>query len=296
MKIGTKINILLALVFIGGVFTSGAVLSDVLQQKAQNEVTSKALILMQVANSVRQYTNDYVNPLLEPRLEQVQQFIPETIPTFSARLVFEILRKNQEYKNFIYKDATLNPTNLNDKADNFEAKLVQQFRQEPDLKTLSGFRNMSGNKLFYSARPFIVEEQKCLRCHSNPDQAPKSQIETYGNKNGFGWNLNEIVASQIIYVPAEDIFNSANQSFLVVMGVLILVFSVVTVVMNFLLRKTVLQRIKKISIAAEEVSTGNMNIEFERHSSDEIGILGTSFNRMKRSLEIALDLLNQTKS
>ena len=155
-----------------------------------------------------------VQPLLLPILDTQEKFIPESIPSFSLREMFEILRKNQKYNNIIYKDATLNPVNLRDQADEFEANIVQRFRQESELKDLSGFRTIYGESLFYTARPFRVQKQTCLRCHSTPEAAPKSQIATYGREHGFGWKLNEIIATQIVYVPAKEILANAQRSFL----------------------------------------------------------------------------------
>jgi HAMP domain-containing protein len=293
MKIETKVNIILAIVFIGGILISGTALSNVLQKKAENEVTSKAQILMQVANSVRQYTNDQVQPLLLPKLDTQEQFIPESIPTYSARQVFELFRKNKDYANFIYKDATLNPTNVRrDKADDFESDIVKRFRQDTGLKTLSGFRSISGEKLFYSARPFKIEEQSCLRCHSTPEAAPKSQLVTYGREHGFGWKLNEIVATQIVYVPSEDIFQAAHRSLYLIVGVFGIIFTAIVIVINWLLSKIVLRRIKRISAVAEQVSVGDMDADFGKQPKDEIGALAEAFNRMKYSLEIALNMLN----
>ena len=89
MKIGTKVNIILMIVFIGGILISGTVFSSVLQQKAESEVRDKGLILIQIANSVRKYTNDNVQPLLLPKVDTQEQFIPESIPSYSVREVFE---------------------------------------------------------------------------------------------------------------------------------------------------------------------------------------------------------------
>jgi HAMP domain-containing protein len=293
MKIGTKVNLILIIVFLAGILITGTALSNVLQKKAQDEVTSQALILMQVANSVRNYTNDRVQPLLLPKVDTQEQFIPESIPAFATREVFEYLRKNKEYAKFIYKDAALNPTNLRDKADKFEAEIVQRFRQELNLNTISGFRNISGQQLFYTARPVRIEEQTCLRCHSTPDQAPKSQLATYGRENGFGWKLNEIVAAQMVYVPAGEILRNANQSSVLILGILGIIFTAIVLVMNQLLTKIVLQRIQKIAVVAEQVSVGDMNANFGKQPKDEIGALAEAFNRMKYSLEIALNMLNK---
>lgn len=292
MKINTKVNLILVIVFIGGIFISGTALAKVLEQKTESEVANKAVMLMQMTNSIRQYTNEKVQPLLLPKVETSEEFIPESIPSFSLREVFAIFRKNKDYANFIYKDAATNPTNLRDKADNFEAKIVQEFRQNPGLNEKFGFRTISGEKLFYTARPFKIEHESCLRCHSTPEQAPKSQLKTYGRDNGFNWKLNDIVATQIVYVPAEDIFNQANRSFLIVLSVLGAIFTVTVVIINLLLKKTVLKRIKSIATVAEKVSVGDMNANFGRQDKDEIGALAEAFNRMKYSLEIALNMLN----
>jgi HAMP domain-containing protein len=294
MKINTKVNFILIIVFIGGILVSGTVLSGVLEQKAENEVTSKAVMLMQMTNSIRNYTNDKVHPLLLPINETSQKFIPESIPSYSVREIFEIFRQSKDYADFIYKDATLNPTNLRDKADDFESNIVKEFRSSPSLTEKSGFRTVSGEKLFYAAQPLKIKDQSCLRCHSTPDAAPKNQLATYGSNNGFNWKLNEIIATQIVYVPAQAIFDQAFRSFLLVLFVLVVIFALTILVINVLLKKTVLRRIKNISLVAEQVSVGDMNANFAKQGKDEIGALAEAFNRMKYSLEIALNMLNKS--
>lgn len=296
MKIGTKVNLILVIVFLAGLLISGTALANVLGQKAENEVSEKALVLMQVSSSIRKYTNERVHPLLLPKLDTQEQFIPESIPAFSVREVFEIFRKNKDYANFLYKDATLKPTNLRDKADDFETRLVKQFQKNANLTALSGYRTMSGEKLFYTAKPLKIVDATCLNCHSTPDRAPKSQIVTYGSTNGFGWNLNEIVAAQVIYVPAANVLQNATRFFVLIIGVIAVIFSAIVFVMNLLLRKTVLQRIKKIATVAEKVSVGDMDASFGKQQKDEIGALAEAFNRMKYSLEIALNMLSSNSN
>ena len=288
-----KFNLLLIVVFIISIVISGTALSSLLERRAQNEVAAKALVLIKTMNSVRKYTQDRINPLLAPRLESETVFIPETVPAFSATEVFENLRKNEEYKNFLYKEATLNPTNLRDKADSFETQIVERFRNNPKLQEIADFRSLPEGTVFYIARPLAIADKNCLRCHSSPDQAPKSQITTYGANNGFNWKLNEIVAAQIISVPSEQVFNSAHQTWVWIMGLLIAIFAIVVILINFLIKKAVIERIRKIEKTAQKVSTGDMNVNFDEDYKDEIGGLASAFNRMKYSLQIAIDMLNQ---
>lgn len=292
LKVGTKFNLILTLVFISGILLSGAALSRVLEQKAQDEVTSSALILIQTMNSVRNYTSERVNPLLQPRLNTEPVFIPETVPAYSAIEIFEDIRKNESYKNFFYKEATLNPTNLRDKADKFETELVERFRHKSD-KELSGFRNLPEGNMFYIARPLAIKKESCLQCHSIPAVAPKSLITTYGTEHGFGWKLNQIIATQIVYVPADKVFESARQSLSLFMGILISIFAIVVLLINLVLKQTVIEPIRKMAKMAYEVSTGKISSDFAQNSNDEIGALAAALNRMKSSLEIAMKLLNQ---
>lgn len=97
----------------------------------------------------------------------------------------------------------------------------------------------------------------------------------------------------MISVPSDEVFASARQSLSLVMGILVGIFAIVVLCLNFFLKRAVIQPIKKISRVAQQVSTGDMAADFEQTSSDEIGVLAASFNRMKSSLEIAMKLLNQ---
>ncbi|BAZ40708.1 sensor protein [Calothrix sp. NIES-4101] len=294
-KINAKFNSLLMIAFLAGIILSGITLSNVLYQRAQYEISIQAELLMQTMNSLRFYTQDQVNPLLRPKLATSPNFIPQAIPTFSVREVSRYLSKNEAYKEFHYKDATLNPTNPLDQADDFETKLVNQFQSQPEKLELSGFRSDETGKRFYTARPFVIKQTKCLDCHSRPEIAPKSLIAKYGER-GFGWKLNDIVAAQIVYVPYEEVFDKARQAFFKSISVVIAIFLAVTLLINFLLKKVVIVRIRKIANTANAISTGDMSSHFQEDSKDEIGLLAIAFERMRASLLIAMDLLNQNQS
>lgn len=291
LKLSRKFNILLLSIFLGAVILSGVAFSAILNRQAEQQVTAKANLLLKTMLSVRQYTLTQVNPQLASRLETESEFLPQTVPGYSAREVMEGLRKDPEYTDFFYKEATLNPTNLRDKADGFETELVEQFRGDNNLKELTGYRSSPAGDLFYIARPIQIKEESCLRCHTTPQMAPKSQLITYGSTNGFGWKLNEIIGAQVISVPASGVIESARKAFLLFMGIVTGAFALVLLVMNLLLKRAIIQPIDRIAKVANEVSMGNMEAEFEQESGDEIGKLAAAFNRMKTSLVMAMNML-----
>ncbi|AGY59245.1 c-type heme family protein [Gloeobacter kilaueensis] len=293
LNLSLKFSLILLLIFSIGLVASGTLLSLLLEQRAQDEVTAKTRVLLQTMNSVRNYTSNHIKPLLLAQAVSEPVFIPEVIPAYSATEVFENLRTNDEYRSFLYKEAALNPTNLRDKADGFETTIVERFRNEPDTKELTGFRDLPGGDVFYVARPLTVSSPSCLQCHSTPAAAPKSMLTTYGSDNGFGWKLHEVVAAQVISVPVEEVYANSRRSLALVMAMLAAVFVVLLWVVNWLLKRSVIRRIGRMAVTADAVSTGQMQANFSEDSTDEIGTLATAFNRMKASLEIALKLLSQ---
>jgi HAMP domain-containing protein len=292
-KLGMKLNLILMVVFFVVVIVNGLILSHVLQRNAEREVTNKALVLIETMDSVRDYTRLQINPELAERLETEDQFLPQTVPGYSAREVFEYLQDREAYDDFFYKEATLNPTNLRDKADRFETGLVEQFRKDPDLTDQSGFRSLPSGDLYYVARPIVIKQESCLRCHSTPEAAPKSQLATYGRETGFGWKLNEIVGAQIISVPAGQVLANARQLQLVVIGILTLGFLIAVAALNLFLKVAVVAPIKEMATWSRDVSVGNLNTDYEHDANDEIGILAASMNRLKVSMEMAMNMLKQ---
>ncbi len=290
LKLGLKLNILLAIIVLFLTIVSGVILSRVLQGYAEQVIVDQASILIETMNSIRNYTSTQIYPELSSRLETEEVFLPQTIPAYSAREVFEHLRSDEQYSQFFYKEATLNPTNVRDKADKFETEIVNSFIENPEEQR-QGFRSIPGGEIFYIARPLRIEKETCLRCHGDPKDAPASQIASYGSDNGYGWKMNEIVAAQIISVPSSQVFNAARQLRNLVIGKILIFLFLASILLNLFLKLTVTDPLKKMSYSSKQLSMGDMDMEFEQKTNDEIGILAASLNRLKVSLKMAMDML-----
>lgn len=294
LTIASQFTLLLSLIFIGGIALGGLVLSQVLEQKASQEMSDRGQIVMQMVNAVSSYTTHNVAPLIAQVGDPQTDFIPETIPSLAAKKVFNTLKQDWKYKDFTYKAATLNPTNLADGADRFEAKLIEQFSSDRSIKTLSGFRN-STQRLFYSAQPLVVTDTSCLKCHSSPSIAPKSHIELYGTQNGYGWKLNQIVGTRMIYIPASDVFFNARKALFVFINVFIGIFALALISINYLLKWRVIQPLKPMANLAQIISLDTVSAAevraLERDGlskiatrTDELGQLGRVFQKMVRQV------------
>ncbi|HEY1335393.1 MAG TPA: DUF3365 domain-containing protein [Myxococcaceae bacterium] len=288
MGLRLKFNMVLILVFALGLVASGYVSKRILEANAQEEVTRNAELMMGAALAVRGYTSKQVKPQLE--LQLMRAFLPQSVPAYAATEMFNTLR--QQHPEYTYKEATLNPTNPRDRAVEWEADIVQQFRNNPTQPEIRGTRDTPTGRALYLAKPLKISDPGCLPCHDTPDTAPKSMVAHYGNANGFGWKLGETVGAQIISVPMSVPLAKADQAFRTFMTSLVGVFLLAFIVLNVVLSLLVIRPIVRMSRAADEVSTGNFDVpEFSVGSRDEIGVLATSFNRLRRSLEKAMKLL-----
>jgi methyl-accepting chemotaxis protein len=289
MGLRLKFNIVLAVVFGAGMAVSAWVSHELLQRNAKQEVLRNAGLMMEAALSIRGYTVSQVKPHLESQLAET--FLPQTVPAFAATETFNSLRK--KYPDFSYKEATLNPTNPRDRAVDWEADVVNAFRNDAAQTELTGERDTPTGRMLYIARPIQIKDPACLACHSVPAAAPASMIKLYGEGNGFGWKHMEVIGAQVVSVPMSLPVKNANDAFMVFMGSLAAIFVVTFVVLNVMLSLMIIRPIARMSASADRISQGDFNVPEFGKGRDEISVLGTSFNRMRRSLQKALKLIEK---
>ena len=288
MGLRLKFNLVLVVVFLVGLGVSAYVSYGLLVRNAREEVMRNAGLMMETALAIRGYTVSQVRPHLEMQLMRV--FLPQSVPAYAATEMFNELRKTRT--DYFYKEATLNPTNPRNRATDWEADLVNQFRNKPQIKELVGERDTPTGPTLYIARPIQISNPACLACHSTPDAAPATMLKLYGPANGFGWKVNEIVGAQVVSVPMSLPLRNAQTAFYTFMVSLVAVFVVVFVALNVMLSWMIVRPIAQMSHAADQVSTGNFEIaELPESGKDEIALLGRAFNRMRRSLQKAMQMI-----
>ncbi len=141
----------------------------------------------------------------------------------------------------------------------------------------------------------IVAKERCMICHSTPEKAPSELIERYGKKNGFGRKVGEVIGTLTVSVPASVVMDTASKNTLIFIVIVILFFVILTLIINFLFGKVILQPINKLSEVANQISVGELNAEIDVSGEDEIGNLAKSFERMRTSIKIAFDRIKRKK-
>lgn len=289
MRLLLKFSALFALVYGIGVAIIGGLTYRMLQDGARDQVLAQAQLMMQAMSSIRKYTSVQLLPLLESEEKRTNTFLPQTVPGYAATENFAYLRT--QFPDYSYKEATLNPTNLRDRAVDWEADIVNAFRNDPNLKHFSGERESAVGRSLFFAQP-IRATQACLPCHSVPEAAPPAMIAKYGSANGFGWKENEVVAAQVISLPLSVPLEIARTEFRTVLLYLGIIFLASLAVLNAVLYFTIAKPAARLADMANRISLGELDVpELPVKGRDEIADLAEAFNRMRRSLVTAMKMI-----
>ncbi len=290
MKLKAKFNAVILAIFSVGLLVTGYLSDAILNANAHKDAVERATLVMDAAAAMQAYTQAEVAPLLVPHMGE--KFLPQSVSAYAA--IQALNRMGGSDSDYIYKAAVLNPTNSRDKAFEWEADVVEEFRAKPGATRIVGVRPTTRGDSLYLARPITITDNACLACHGDPANAPKTLVTKYGPANGFGWKLNEIIGAQIVSVPLSGALEEARLAFVVFMGLLLVMFATFIIVLNAMLKSVVIRPVTIMSEIADQVSKGDLDVPaFDVSGKDEVATLAGSFNRMRRSVEKAMRMLDK---
>jgi HAMP domain-containing protein len=287
MSLVVRINAVLVFGFVLAGLAVGALCSTLLHADAQREVLATASLMLDSALASRAYTANEIDPLLAAQMQS--RFLPQSIPYYAATQNFLSLR--ERHPDFYYKEATLNPSNPRDRATDWEADIIEQFRNSPAVTQLQGERETPVGRSLYLARP-IRAQTECLGCHGLASAAPAALIERYGHDNGFGWQPNEVIGAQIVSAPLANASANAARLLRRIMTGIAAVFVLLLAGIDLAVYGMVVRPLRRMTRLADAVSLGqNTGEAFDSGEGGEIGTLAVAFDRMRKSLEKAIKLI-----
>lgn len=294
-----QFNLILVIVFLISIVTTGAFLSTWLYGEVERNMDRQVMLLLNLMQSNRDYTSDHVKARLMEHEPDPDYFVPELVPSYAAHQTFEDFASQDLGTELIYKEATINPTNLRDRADKYEEHLIHTFQTTQTMQ-LSGYRpwpsdEHPGQRMYYVSRPLVVDRDSCLVCHGAPSAAPQAMIDMYGDRNGFNWELGEVIAAQTVYIPSQNLVRQTLGELGRWMPINLGVFVGLALLVNQLLKRTIIRPIMQITSVARRLSEPNqdqptLGQRYGPHLSplgnrrDELGHLARSFQYMLQVL------------
>lgn len=251
MLLRLKFNLILLGIFVLSTLGAGLYYQHTLEREALNDVRRSSDILMSTAMAIRDYTTQQV----KPHLDQLNnpRFLPQTVPAFAA--TDTLRRLNERFPGYEYREAVLNPTNPRDRANALEENLISQFRSKPTQTELHGVYGEGLQQTHYVARAIRITQGQCLNCHGSPSTAPASMLTMYGDQQGFGWKMNEIVGVQLVKIPMLYPLEKSRQSFNHFMASLLAIFGLMFIGLNIGLSLFVIEPVTRTHARLEDLAT-----------------------------------------
>ena len=228
MNLLVRINLVLALAFALAALAVGWACSAMLQENAKQETLREAGLMMDSALSMRAYTSAEIVPLLNAQMQK--EFLPQSVPSYAATQNF--LHLHEKHPEYAYKEATLNPTNLQDRAMDWESDLIQQFRNDEH-------HTRDRRRARHAHRQVAVPgaaHPRGGRVPGVPQRAGggagDAASQRYGSNNGFGWQVHEIIGAQVVSVPLATATANASRIFRSVMSSIAAILVVTLLIVN----------------------------------------------------------------
>lgn len=283
LSLRLKFIVVVSLCLLIAMTTSIWYLGNVQAKAFEQEARHRSEIVANFGEANRKFVSKHLRPAVE---RYTQDFVLEAMSaTYSTRTIFEYF--NEILPQYLYRQPTLNPLNPIDQADEYDRQIIQAFQSDRSLKEITGYRSLNNQEKFYVAKPIQVEAS-CLKCHLSPETAPAKLVQKYGRKNGYGWQVGDIISTLMIEVPTQDL--RANQVQLT--RTVLVTFACLAVILIGLIYtlfdRLVNQRLQKmIQIMGQVAASSNLKARLPDRSTDELGLLARTFNRMANSLESA---------
>ncbi|PVV17225.1 MAG: hypothetical protein B6D78_19315 [gamma proteobacterium symbiont of Ctena orbiculata] len=253
------------------------------KQQVYNRAEQELVLLVDVVKSIQ----DFIANDLRPHFMKEKIFYS---PSFSGIVATSRIAKylKQKQPQYYISNVSDNPLNPNNIVQGLEQDLLSRFRDDRNLAIMTTSGEIDGQSYLVSSAPKI-SKKGCLRCHGKPESAPEDVKVTYGTESGFGYQSGEVVGISVVGVPLEDVQSLTLKRSLIVIGAITLLFAVLFIVVNKLVKRLILVPITEITTVATAVSHGDISREVRvKDRKDEIADLANAFELMRRSLVAAM--------
>ncbi len=205
------------LLFLAAVFSSVFVLLTLsfqgyTKRYALAEADKLAHDALLTHRAIHQYINKVSRPelfrLMNEKLLYDGYFSPKTLSfTYTARGIKDFLNQERAKDNLppvYFKLASNNPRNEINRADAQESALLKQMNTDVLNKYQEVIKDAMGQVFLYIALPTKPVKKGCLRCHGDPQDAPKEMVEKYPKANGYYEKIGDIRALISIRIPLKS--------------------------------------------------------------------------------------------
>ena len=297
LKISRVINVLLIIVFLLAATLTIVLTNAHLRREAVRDAENRAQILLDRNLATHHYFTGQIKPTVHALLEKENRrvsFDPTWMSsTYAVRQINDLFGNLHENDVYYYKECAVNARSPENEADPIERKFLAELNAHPDLTARSELREIDGEICYVLMQRGEVIVESCLRCHSNPSEAPPSLVDLYGDKSSFNREVGETASAISIRIPLSREFQRVDTHFLHLSFVFAGIFLVVFTIQFFLQRHFLFRPLKVIRDKARLISSDSSHLgeTIEEPTGRELSEVTSAFNAMSSSLHHQIEHL-----
>ncbi len=226
-----KFTVLLIAIYVVSIPLMTLITYLIVRENAIRDASTAGRLYLATFSAIKHYIADEVRPAFYRELPG--KFIVQGMSRsfVAARVAMKVQR---ELSNYQYKNASLNPMNPLNDADDFEKGVISLFANNRGVKEWQGFRSR-GEAQYYSmavaGEPFTDD---CLLCHGKPEDAPAELRERYGTSSGFNIKSGALLDAAFVNIPMSSPLAEAKKIVLMFISMYLL-FG--TVILSIVIRR-----------------------------------------------------------
>jgi class 3 adenylate cyclase len=217
----------------------------------------------------------YIEEIQKPVIYELQRksilsedfFAPEILSfTFINRNMHDYLMKEQEKAGrqpYIYKLAAANPRNPVNKANVLEKELIRKFNAG-EIESFEDIVEKEGKKYLYKAIPSTRNKKSCMRCHGDPEAAPKDIVDRYGSRFGFFEPVGQVRAIVSLMAPLDGLMHEARQYYYIINSIIAVVMLFIYFTIFFFIKQ------QRKFVAKEKEMSAFLRRMFDRYLPAEV--------------------------
>jgi signal transduction histidine kinase len=254
-----RFTVLIILIYIISLPIISVITYYILKQNAINNAYNTASLYLRTYESTRHYVAEELRPVLQKELPG--RFVVQGMSrSYVARSISRRVLK--ELPGHRFKNASLNPRNPINRADDLEARIINEFRNKSEMTEWRGFIEEQGAHYYVLAQAGLPIQESCLSCHGDPQAAPKEMVERYGATAGFHMKVGERVDALMAYIPVHVALQDARRTVAVFVGLYTVFFGIIFYLINMRF-KWFYEKIESDKDIIESIDKEVMNLNHE---------------------------------
>ncbi|GLI38042.1 DUF3365 domain-containing protein [Geobacter hydrogenophilus] len=275
LKISTKFNIILSLllvfIFLAAAFFVYHRERALIDRIAVDNARSIARQIIE--------TRDYISSVVKGEPNENYNLVPQVVAT-------NVAKRLTKGSNYYVRQVSLRYRNPDNRPDPYEEEMLKLFASKKSTETYRIVR--TGKERSFRYMLSMVAEKSCLECHGRYEDAPPF-VRARFPKGHFSYNykVGEVIGAVSVSIPLADLYREAGTNFRLDLATRGLTFCLIILVMGFLVRRTIIDPLRKVSASITHVTaTGSFGDRIPQRSRDEIGELVAAFNGMMEELDL----------